>query len=629
MKETYLNNISKDSKMEKGMFEDIFKVETKFERSEYIEDARRIYKSFGRLKEFDKKLNAFIQDNIQFIKEQESNKTGFIDPPNGLVLNCGRYIANDEGVCINEIRKDGEVFKIVACPHPILVTERLVNIDTDTEKAKITFFRDGRWRSLIVDVNLIFNKTRLCDLSDRGIIVTSESAKDLVKYFSTIMQLNEKNIPLYKSIARLGWIEKDFAPYVEDVKYDGDLDFLSVYECVREHGDYKAWKEHMYELRKKKEVRRVMAASFASALIEKVSALPFVLHLWGKTGGGKTVTLMVAASIWGNPDYGKLVRTMNMTANAMARTAAFLYSVPFCADELQQIKDRWNGNYDNLIMKMCEGIDRGKAKARGGIEDMKTWRNAFILTGEEPVTKANSGGGVKNRCIVIEIKDQIIPDGHKTANIVKEHYGYAGKAFTDYVKDISIADMQRDYKELFEQIMGICDTTEKQAYSMALLLLADRYSCECVFMDDLPIELKEVKEYLTDAKAVDPSERAWEWLQNWIAENSSKFLRKDQEYMYSGETWGAYDYDKKDAKKTYTGVVTINKTVLERSMNNCGFDFNACKKDWARDGRLVKNSEGRYLHQTTVGGSKGTFVKVNFGDKEKFVTVDPDEMPFE
>lgn len=629
MKETYLNNISKDSKMEKGMFEDIFKVETKFERSEYIEDARRIYKSFGRLKEFDKKLNAFIQDNIQFIKEQESNKTGFIDPPNGLVLNCGRYIANDEGVCINEIRKDGEVFKIVACPHPILVTERLVNIDTDTEKAKITFFRDGRWRSLIVDVNLIFNKTRLCDLSDRGIIVTSESAKDLVKYFSTIMQLNEKNIPLYKSIARLGWIEKDFAPYVEDVKYDGDLDFLSVYECVRERGDYKLWKDHMYELRKKKEVRMVMAASFASALIEKVSALPFVLHLWGKTGGGKTVTLMVAASIWGNPDYGKLVRTMNMTANAMARTAAFLYSVPFCADELQQIKDRWNGNYDNLIMKMCEGIDRGKAKARGGIEDMKTWRNAFILTGEEPVTKANSGGGVKNRCIEIEIKDQIIPDGHKTANIVKENYGYAGKAFTDYVKDISVADMQRDYKELFEQIMSICDTTEKQAYSMALLLLADRYSCECVFTDDLPIELKEVKEYLTDAKAVDPSERAWEWLQNWIAENSSKFLRKDQEYMYSGETWGAYDYDKKDAKKTYTGVVTINKTVLERSMNNCGFDFNACKKDWARDGRLVKNSEGRYLHQTTVGGSKGTFVKVNFGDKEKFVTVDPNEMPFE
>lgn len=626
MKELYLSSMTKDSEFEDNMFLDIFNETDIVERAKYIEAVRKKAKEFGRYKEFENLLKAWMQQNAQMLKQMNSHVTEFTDSP--LVLKCGKYIATDEGISVSDITRSGDVVTTVACPHPILVTERLVNIDTDTEKAKITFFRDGRWRSLIVDVNLIFNKTRLCDLSDRGIIVTSESAKDLVKYFATIMDLNEMEIPLYKSVARLGWIEKDFAPYVEDVKYDGDLDFLSVYECVRERGDYKLWKDHMYELRKKKEVRMVMAASFASALIEKVSALPFVLHLWGKTGGGKTVTLMVAASIWGNPDYGKLVRTMNMTANAMARTAAFLYSVPFCADELQQIKDRWNGNYDNLIMKMCEGIDRGKAKARGGIEDMKTWRNAFILTGEEPVTKANSGGGVKNRCIEIEIKDQIIPDGHKTANIVKEHYGYAGKAFTDYVKDISVADMQRDYKELFEQIMSICDTTEKQAYSMALLLLADRYSCECVFTDDLPIELKEVKEYLTDAKAVDPSERAWEWLQNWIAENNNNFIKEEQT-MFSGVVWGEYETKNEEGKKTKSGNVLINKTVLERCMNNCGFDFNACKKDWARDGRLIKNTIGRYFHQTTVCGSKGIFVKIRIEDEEEFHECDAEEMPFE
>ena len=68
----------------------------------------------------------------------------------------------------------------------------------------------------------------------------------------------------------------------------------------------------------------LMAASLSSVLLEPLGALPYVFHLWGRSGFGKTLSLMLAQSIWGNPDNGALVRTLNMTNNAMARTAAFL-----------------------------------------------------------------------------------------------------------------------------------------------------------------------------------------------------------------------------------------------------------------------------------------------------------------
>lgn len=616
MKELYISSMTKDSEFEDEMFMEILEEKDQIERQKYIEDVRKALKPLGRVQEFNNMLRAWLQQNTQMLKQQNSNSTNFTDAP--LTLKCGKYKADDTGVTLSEVTKTGDIYSSVACPHPILITERYVNIDTDTEKARIAFFKDGRWRSICVDNAMIFNKSRISDLSDRGIIVTSESAKDLVKYLAEIVSLNAKEIPLHRSISRLGWIGKEFAPYAEGVKYDGDLDFQSMYECVREHGEFDIWLEHMEELRRYKEIKIMLATSLASPLIEKVGALPFVLHLWGKTGFGKTVSLMIASSVWGNPDYGKLTRSMNMTANAMARTAAFLYSIPFCADELQQIKDRWS-NYDNLIMYLCEGVDRSRAKARGGgVEQLATWRNTFIFTGEEPVTKANSGGGVKNRCIEIEVKDQIITNGNKTATIVKENYGHAGKKFIEYIQTIPDAEIQKEYKKIYNQIMEKVDTTEKQAYSMALILLADKYACESVLMHFRPLSVDDVKEYLTSSKSVDMSERAWEWVVDWIQENIAKFDNEGGQPAGNGQIWGRINK---------SGNLLINNTVLLRSMREQGFEFDACKKDWAKEGRLIRNEQGRYSKKTTLNGISSYFVEVN--TNSGWHETSASEMPFE
>ena len=68
------------------------------------------------------------------------------------------------------------------------------------------------------------------------------------------------------------------------MKYDGDADFKNVYSHVRNQGDFDKWKEHVLKLRKDLNIRLMLAASFASPLIELVGALSFVLHIWGTTG---------------------------------------------------------------------------------------------------------------------------------------------------------------------------------------------------------------------------------------------------------------------------------------------------------------------------------------------------------
>ena len=610
MKIDYINGISKTSEFEDAMFIDILSTDDLIERQKYIEQVRKKAREVNRLREFDNLLKAWITRNAQLLKQTDSKNTEFTDAP--LTLKCGKWTATDAGVSIAEITKSGDIIKYTACPHPILPVERLVNIDTDTEKTKIAFFKDMRWRDMTVDNSILANKSTITQLADRGIMVTSESAKDLVKYLSEVASLNMQTIPFYRSISRLGWIEKDFAPYDTTIKYDGDADFQSIYEHVGECGDYKLWLEHITTLRENINIRLMLSASFASVLIEKVGALPFVLHLWGTTGFGKTVSLMVASSIWGNPDMGCLTRSMNATANSIVRTASFLYSIPFCADEMQQIKDRW-GNYDNFIMFVCEGIDRGKAKAKGGVEEQKVWKNAFIFTGEEPVTKANSGGGVKNRCIEIEVKDKIIPDGNKTANLVKENYGFAGEKFIEYLQSIPDESIKNEYKQIFTDIIENCDTTEKQAMSMALILLADKIACECIFTNSSPLSIEEVKEYLVSAKTVDMPQRAYEWVVNWIAENNIRFNTDVAENK--GAIWGRIQND----------IVTINKNVLIEAMNKTGFDFMACSRKWEAEGKIKLNSQGYITHQTKVSGIKGNYIKfVLPADVPEWVEVEKD-----
>ena len=593
MKTDLIDQINKNDEFTDDLFFEILETADVLERAQFIEQIRRKCQEVGRLREFNNLLKAWILKATQLQKQGNSNKTQFTDAP--LQLNCGRWRADDLGVVLNDVTAQGVPITITACPHPILPIERYINLDTDTEKIKLAFFKDSRWREVTVDAGTVLNKTSIIQLADRGVLVTSESAKDLVKYLSDVISLNAREIPLYNSIGRLGWIDGDFIPYNDAVKYDGDADFKSIYDNVTYEGSYDLWLEHIKELRKDINIRLVLAASFASPLIEVVGALPFILHLWGTTGFGKTVTLMVASSVWGNPEMGCLTRTMNMTANAMARTSAFLYNIPFCADELQQIKQSWN-NYDSLIMYLTEGIDRGRAKARGGVEQTKIWRNSFIFTGEEPITKAASGGGVKNRVIEIECDKKIIQDGNYTANLVKSNYGYAGRAFIAHLNHLINTDKQSiidRYKTLFKGILNATDTTDKQALSLALILLADELASKFIFKDTA-LTIDDVKSYVISENAVRVEERAYNEVVNLISRNINKLNE------YATDSWG----------KIYDDVVTINKQVLEQELNKMGFDFGSLKKGWDKRGYIIKNSAGRYVHQTKVNGVRGNYIKI-------------------
>ena len=494
-------------------------------------------------------------------------------------LNTGAWNVSDNAVTIDELadRRTGETKTTLVTSTPIVPVRIMVNADTGVHKVELAFRKNGTRRTTIQDCETIASKNKIVSLANVGVDVTTKTAGHLVDYLNTLQQLNR--IPEVTSISHLGWVENKFLPYDDGVVFDGEASDRKLFNAIKTHGSESAWVSHVSLLRENKPLRMMMAASFASPLIERCDALPFVFHLWGTTGGGKTVALKTAMSIWGKPELGDLVYTMNMTDNAMMNTAGILYSLPFAGDELQLVKSQFG--YDRLIMRVTEGIDRGRMKYDAKVAQ-RTWKNSFIFTGEEPCTDYRSGGGTKNRVIEVNADDGVVLHGGETVAIISENYGHAGRTFINYIKT---QNLRHRYRELYSTVSGV---TDKQALAATMVLLGDALARECLFPSEPPLVWDDISEYFYNSEDVSTAERAMEYILGWVAKNRNKF-----DVTSCGECWGMM----------YGKSVYVIDHILVDELNEKGFSFDAVKRDWARSGFLKKYSN-KYKSRKGINGSK-------------------------
>lgn len=505
------------------------------------------------------------------------------------IFETGEWTVDSSGV-YHDITLKNKTYTEHITSTPIVPVAYLENLDEGIHKVELHYILNGKQKTLVCERETIANKNKIISLANYGIDVTSGTATELVRFLAEISRINQNSIAHYTSVSHVGWVGNDFVPYNESIKFDGLAENRALYRAIAQSGDFSAWVDFMKPLRKNLYLRLMMAASFASPLIERVSALPFVFHLWGETGKGKTVALMIAMSIWGNPSAGKLTRTMNMTNASMMSTAAFLYNLPFAGDELQTIKEI-NTTYDKLIMQITEGIERGRMQYSQNLQ-VRSWNCAFLFTGEERCTSDKSGGGTQNRVFEVEFRDAVVEDGASAVRFIAKNHGHAGRTFIEYVSKLDLLD---DYDRLVNAVKNRCDTSDKQAATAALILLADKLACDCIFKGDTPLAVEDIIRFIKMNEEITISRRAYDYIMDWVAMNDNRF-RTDQ----YGEIWGT----------KYNGSVFIIDTALSAALEEAGFSFDAVKRDWAEKGWLIKY-QNKFKKRKTICGSAPYCVEIS------------------
>lgn len=572
------------------------------------------------VKGFLTKLSAYQKDL------QATKKSLMISDPENFVevdvkgtvaeLNLGDWEANN----IDGVRHRMST-SLIACSHPIFPFRRLRNIDTGEIKVELAFMRSNRYMTYIADFDTIANARNIVKLSNIGVSVSSgERSQNLVDYLRDTMDLNYDRIQEVKSVSRLGWTGEGFSPYVEGLAYDGNVGFENVFKAVHSKGDYDEWLKEAIKCRKYSTTARlVLAASFASVLIEPLGINPFFLHLWGSDSGtGKTVAQMLAVSVWGVPTVpgSPLLPSFKATTVGLEVRAGFLNSLPLVLDELQLAKDN-KGKIIFNVYELASGQGKTRSNKNLGVAAVPTWRNVFITSGETPLVSESDGAGAQGRVIEVECKSakKVIENGHATANVLNSNYGFAGR---DFVEKLSNADVIEEAKKLYDEFFVACSNdkaAEKQAMAAAVLLIADKFSTEWIFKDGEPLKVGDITEFLKSVESSSMVNRGYSYMCDWVSSNSARFKIDGN----NGELYG-----KTDGECAY-----IISSVFNRACEAAGFNSKALLSGLKSKGLIKCRADGKcYTAPQRIGGTVSNCVCLilpNLGEGERELL---EEYPF-
>lgn len=526
-------------------------------------------------------------------------------------LFSGQYVCDEYGVSMTD--KYG--YEQTICRHPIMPVERLVNIDSGEERLKLAYKKGRVWRTIIVEKSVIASSSSILQLASNGIMVNSENAKALSTYILEMEQLNYELIPEQKSVGRLGWVgTHGFSPYVDDLVFDGENNFKHIFNAVKSDGSRNAWLYAMHDLRKEKSPGRLfLAASFASAILEPCGLLPFFLHAWGGTEVGKTVGLMIAASVWACPKMGEYITTFNSTIVGQEMTASFLNSLPMCIDELQIQSSAGIRDFDRIIYQLTEGVGRTRGAKTGGLQKMNTWKNCIITNGEHPISNANSGGGAINRVIEFECDEKVYSDLVGICAVIQSNYGFAGREFVEYLQTDGAFDRVNALQKEYYRALLRSDSTDKQAASASAILAADHIATELIFKDGNNLTVADLEKIMTKKKEVNVNYRALEFVYELVERNPNRF--KANEFgEYQGEVWG----------KSEETCIYIIKSVFDREMGNGGFNSTAFLA-WAKRNNVTYTDNGKRTKKSRITGSATNCVCIRKNLSEEMIAEKKDE----
>lgn len=556
------------------------------------------------------------KNNLQ-LSDKPSYMTEFTDQPS---FCSGSWIAGEDGVWI--LTEKGRIY---ACTHPIYISKILINAETGVHKAEIRFKVRGRWREAFVDRKSIASRTGILTLADSGVQVTSENAGLLVQYLSDIEALNPDDIREQTSTSRLGWIGETFMPYGNDIIFDNEQNLMSLFNSIKQIGSRQVWYDMVKDIRKAGRIEALvyLAASLGSVLVEKVGGLPFVVDLWGESGKGKTVLLMLATSVWADPNEGAYMTDAKATTTAMEIRLDVLNSLPMTLDDMAQVKNQYDEDFSALVYRWCAGKGRDRSNKNLGLNKLTSWHNCILTNAEHSLVTETMQGGAINRIIDIEMGDgYIFPNGNQVADTLRHNYGWCGREFVEQVQLMGFEEIrriQRDYAEKIQmraKELGV-EKEEKQILPMSIILTADEIAEKYLFQDGVRLDFEACIDLLKNRGEISEHKRAYQYIKETIVANLYRFNGNDDEKT---EQWGVFRPNDEYA------IIIGNR--FDKIVKEAGFQTKAFLS-WAKKNNLVEtDSKGNTKIQTKINGCNVRCVKLNMNAEDaEFMPVD-DDNPF-
>lgn len=415
-----------------------------------------------------------IRDCLKGAEEIDLDEEQIAEAITGAPINLRQpegWVYSEKGISLIDEKK---YTPTNVCRTPIILTQRLKSIETGEEKMEIAFKRDDEWHTAIYPRSTVFSSRSITCLSDLGCTVTSENAKQVVRFLGALEAENIDIIPKADATASFGWQPgKRFLPgHSEGLALDIDPSQRSMAAAYCQSGSFNNWIATMSPHRARNRFRFILAASFAAPLLRIVKQRIFFVYNWGGSKGGKTAALKAALSAWGDPE--RLMVNFNATQVGLERTAAFYCDLPLGIDE-RQLAGNNQGALEKIVYMIASGTGKVRGAKGGGLQTMHQWRTVALATGEEPLSTETSQTGVSTR--VLEIYGGPF-DNEQDAALMHQRAaadcGWSGPAFIDKIIKLDERTICDAYQNMQDFVRAVSEGKNGSHISgIAAVALAD------------------------------------------------------------------------------------------------------------------------------------------------------------
>ena len=331
------------------------------------------------------------------------------------------------------------------------------------------------------------------ELASQGLNITTNSKQR--SYLDPYIQ----NYPVHKRalcVDRLGWHEQQYI--LPDRAIGSDSKQLIVYQSANainstlaQQGTLAQWRDNLCKpLAEQSRFVFSIACAFAGQLLELLEYDGGGFHLLGSSSMGKSLSLKLAASVWGNPD--RYVKTWRSTDNALEGTASEHNDSFLPLDEISECDPKIVGK---TVYMLANGQGKGRSTTTGHNRIAKTWRIIFLSNGEESLQNFMAQAGQKtNAGIEVRVAhiDADAGKGLKTfdslvladtseaqADTINElshaYYGSAGIAWLEHItsdKTATTANAGQLVSEFMSQYSDLTAQAHRVAKRFAMVAAA-------------------------------------------------------------------------------------------------------------------------------------------------------------
>jgi hypothetical protein len=199
------------------------------------------------------------------------------------------------------------------------------------------------------------------------------------------------------------------------------------------------WRDGCAKLVTTAGLRVAIGVSLAGAMLARLGRQTFIVNFYGDSTAGKSTSLWLAASLWGNPV--QLVRSWDATLNAMEGLALSASDACLCLDELQRFVEA--GHEEELsraVHALAGATGRARMSREAKLRDVASWKMCVLSSSESAIRdlvgrRYRGGDSVRALDVPVMMGELTIDAAHAEAveSWARRCYGHAGEMFARYL----------------------------------------------------------------------------------------------------------------------------------------------------------------------------------------------------